>query len=271
MIASVTVLLANNVNTLGARDAQPMVFVHGMGCQQAMWRHVAPAFADSHRVVLYDHTGLGRSDRSRYDEDTYSSLHGYVDDLLSILDELDLSDAVLVGHSVGAIIAAMGAARAPERVDRLVLVNPSPRYVDEPSTGYRGGFSADEIEELLSTLSSNYLGWLESTSPTIMQAPREAPETVEFIEHMCSSDPEIVRRFAEVTFRGDYRDEIRDTTVPALVLQSRENVIAPVQVGEWVAAALPSGELEIVETHGNCPQLSAPSQTIAAIRAFVGR
>jgi sigma-B regulation protein RsbQ len=271
MIASVTVLLANNVNVLGAREAQPMVFVHGMGCEQAMWQHVAPAFAATHRVVLYDHTGLGRSDRTQYDEETYASLHAYVDDLLAILEELDLEDAVLVGHSVGAIISAMAACTAPGRVDRLVLLNPSPRYVDDPTTDYRGGFSADDIEELLSTLSSNYLGWLDAAAPMIMQAPRDAPQTQEFVQHMCGSDPQIVRRFAEVTFRGDYRDAIRDTSAPALVLQSRQNMIAPPYVGEWVADALPGGQLQIVETIGNCPQLSAPNAIIDAIRAFVER
>lgn len=271
MIASVTVLLANNVNVLGARDAQPMVFVHGMGCQQAMWQHVAPAFAETHRVVLYDHTGLGRSDRARYDDETYSSLSAYVDDLVAILDELELDDVILVGHSVGAIIAAMAASATPDRIDRLVLVNPSPRYVDDPETAYRGGFSAADIEELLGTLSSNYLGWLESTAPTIMQSPRTSPETQEFVQHMCSSDPHVVQRFAEVTFRGDYRDAIRRTSAPALVLHSRQNVIAPLFVGEWVADALPGGHLQVVETQGNCPQLSAPAETIDAIRAFVGR
>lgn len=271
ILAAVTVLLANNVNVIGAADAPPMVFVHGMGCQQAMWRHVAPAFTSSHRVVLYDHTGLGRSDRAQYDEETYGTLHAYVDDLVEIVRELELNHVVLVGHSVGAIIAAMAARAIPDRVDRLVLVNPSPRYVDDPSTAYRGGFSAADIDELLSTLSSNYLGWLETTAPTIMQAPASSPETQEFVQHMCSSDPQVVRRFAEVTFRGDYRDEIRETATPALVLQSRQNVIAPVYVGEWVAETLPAGELAIVETHGNCPQLSAPAATIEAIRAFVER
>ncbi len=270
MIASVTVLLANNVNVLGAPDARPIVFVHGMGCQQAMWRHVAPSFAETHRVVLYDHAGLGGSDPGQYDAELYASLDPYADDLLAILEALDLRDAVIVGHSVGGIIGALAASRAPERVERLVLVNPSPRYVDDPSGDYRGGFSADEIEELLTTLAGNYLGWLESSAPTIMQAPADAPQTQEFVQHMCSSDPDVVRNFAEVTFRGDYREAIRRTPVPSLVLHSRQNVIAPLFVGEWVAEALPGGTLQVVDTHGNCPQLSAPRETAAAIKAFVG-
>lgn len=265
-----TLAQANNVNVQGRADAPPLIFVHGMGCEQAMWQHVAPAFTDTHRVVLYDHTGLGNSDRSRYDEELYSTLHAYVDDLLGICEELDLRDAVVVGHSVGAIISTMAARRAPERIRKLVLVNPSPRYTDDPTSGYRGGFSTDDIEELLHTLSGNYLGWLEHAAPTIMQAPSGAPATEEFIQHMCGSDPQIVSRFAEVTFRGDYRDEIRATTTPSLVLQSRRNLIAPPYVGKWVADQMPAGSLQVLDTHGNCPQLTAPAETVAAVRAFIG-
>ena len=244
-----------------------MVFAHGFGCDQAMWRFVAPAFEDRYRVVLFDHVGAGRSDLSAYDPDRYSSLDAYADDVLTLCDELDLHDVVLVGHSVSAMIAVLASIREPRRVSTLVLVSPSPRYVDD--TGYVGGFSRQDIDELLGSLDSNYLGWSSAMAPAIMGRPDRPELEAELTDSFCRTDPEIARRFARVTFLSDNRADLARVTVPTLVLQCRDDVIAPLSVGELVAREIPSAVLQVLDATGHCPNLSAPEETVAAIEAFL--
>jgi sigma-B regulation protein RsbQ len=257
----------NNVVEHGPRDGRPMVFAHGFGCDQNMWRHVWPAFAGEHRIVLFDHVGLGGSDASAYDRDRYGSLQGYADDVLDICRELELTDVVFVGHSVSAMIGVLAASAEPERFGRLVLVGPSPRYVDDD--GYTGGFSRADIDELLASLDSNYLGWSTAMAPVIMGNPDRPELGVELTNSFCRADPEIARHFAHVTFLSDNREDLGRVTTPALVLQCSEDVIAPREVGEYVHRNLPGSALVVLDATGHCPNLSAPEETVAAIRAFL--
>jgi sigma-B regulation protein RsbQ len=232
-----------------------------------MWRQVAPAFAENHELVLFDHVGAGGSDLSAWNRDRYASLEGYAQDVVEIADELDLGDAVLVGHSVSAIIGALAVTRAPSRFTGLVLVSPSPRYIDDPP--YRGGFSEADIEELLESLDSNYLGWSGAIAPMIMGNPDRPELADELTNSFCRTDPEIARHFARVTFTSDNRADLARVDVPSLVLQCRHDAIASVEVGTSVRDALRDGRLVVLDAAGHCPQLSAPDQVVTAIREFL--
>jgi len=265
----VGVLERNCVRTSGPADAQPIVFAHGFGCDQNMWRKVAPAFADDFSVVLFDHVGAGGSDLGAYDPDRYSSLDGYATDVLEIVAALDLEDVIFVGHSVSAMIGVLAVNREPDRFAELVMVGPSPRYIDDGS--YVGGFTAADIEELLDSLDSNYLGWSQAMAPVIMGNDDRPELGAELTASFCRTDPEIARRFARVTFLSDNRADLARVQVPTLVLQCRDDAIAPVAVGEQVHRAIPHSELVLLDATGHCPNLSAPAATIAAISSFVRR
>jgi sigma-B regulation protein RsbQ len=244
-----------------------MLFAHGFGCDQNMWRYVAPAFEDEYRVVLFDHVGAGRSDLAAYDRRKYSSLNGYATDILELCRELELHDVIFVGHSVSAMMGILAATVEPDRFQRLVLVGPSPRYLND--VGYVGGFAPEDIDGLLESLESNYLGWSGAMAPTIMGNPDRPELGEELTNSFCRTDPAIAKHFARVTFLSDNRSDLASVDIPTLVLQTREDVIAPIEVGEYVERALPQGELVVLDATGHCPNLSAPEQTIAAIKAFL--
>jgi sigma-B regulation protein RsbQ len=257
----------NNVTVSGRAGGRPMIFAHGFGCDQQMWRWVAPAFEGDHQVILFDHVGAGGSDLSAYDVERYGALEGYADDVLEICRELDVTDAVFVGHSVSAMIGVLASIRAPERIGKLVLVGPSPCYIDDD--GYTGGFSRADIEELLDALDSNFLGWSSSMAPVIMGNPDRPELGQELTNSFCRTDPEIAARFARVTFLSDNRTDLPGVGVPTLVLQCTDDVIAPSAVGEFVYHTIAGSALIRLDAVGHCPNLSAPEETIAAIRTFV--
>jgi sigma-B regulation protein RsbQ len=263
-----TVLNRNHVVQYGPVDGRPMLFAHGFGCDQTMWRHVWPAFADDHRIVLFDHVGMGRSDASAYDVARYGSLEGYASDVLDICAELDLHDVVFVGHSVSAMIGMLAAAEEPDRFSRLVLIGPSPRYIDDD--GYVGGFEQSDIEELLDSMDSNYLGWSSAMAPVIMDNEDRPELSEELANSFCQADPEIARRFARVTFLSDNRADLERVRTPSLVLQCSSDVIAPEPVGRYVHDHLPDSRLVLMEATGHCPNLSAPEETVAAMKSFLG-
>ena len=262
-----TVRSKNNVVLTGVLGAPAMVFAHGFGCDQSMWRFVAPAFEATHRVVLFDHVGAGGSDLTAYDPQRYASLDGYADDVVQLLEELDLGPVVFVGHSVSAMIGALASTRRPDLFDRLVLVGPSPRYVDDD--GYRGGFSAVEIDELLETMDGNYLGWSVHIAPVIMGAPERPELAAELASSFCRSDPAIARRFARTTFLSDNRTDLDRLRTPSLVLQCRHDAIAPREVGDYVHRHLRDSELVVLDATGHCPNLSAPDQVVTAMRHYL--
>ncbi len=261
------VVRRNHVTTRGTPDAQPIMFAHGYGCDQEMWRHVAPAFEDEYRVVLFDHVGAGKSDLSAYDHAKYDSLDGYAADILEICDALALHDVIFVGHSVASMMGVIAAKQDPELFSRLVLVGPSPRYIDDD--GYRGGFSSEEIDDLLRSLESNYLGWSAQMAPLIMGNADRPELGDELTERFCSTDPDIAAHFARVTFRSDNRSDLGAVSTPTLVLQCSDDVIAPDEVGRYVANNMPQATFEKLAAVGHCPNLSSPQETIAAIQAFL--
>ena len=256
-----------NVRRSGRADGPVILFAHGFGCDQHMWRFVAPAFEDDFSVVLFDLVGSGGSDLSVYDPDRYSSLQGYADDVLALCAELELTDITFVGHSVSAMIGVLAHVTEPSRFDRLVLVGPSPRYIDDGD--YHGGFTADDIEQLLDSLDSNYLGWSGAMAPVIMGNPDRPELGADLTASFCRTDPDIARRFARVTFTSDNRAELPQVSVPTLVLQCREDLIAPIEVGTYVRDAIPGSSMVVLEATGHCPNLSAPEATTAAISDFV--
>ncbi len=257
----------NNIRVTGRTSGRTVVLVHGFGCDQNMWRLVEPALAEDYRVVLFDYVGAGGSDLSAWQEERYSVLDGYARDLVEVCEELDLRDAVVVGHSVSAMTGVLARAMAPDRIGSLVMVCPSPCYIDEDD--YRGGFTAEDIDELLESLESNYLGWSAAMAPVIMGNPDRPELGQELTNSFCATDPRIARVFARTTFLSDSREDLGDVTVPTLILDCEQDVIAPPEVGAYVHAAIPGSELVTLPATGHCPQLSAPDATAAAIRSFV--
>lgn len=261
------VLRRNNVVITGREDGPTLLLAHGFGCDQNLWSHVLPALAARCRVVLFDHTGCGRSDVTAWDADRYASLDGYAEDVLRICRELDLRDVVLVGHSVSSMIAVLAANAEPERFAQLVLLTPSPCYVDDED--YRGGFSRADIDELLAALESNYLGWSAAMAPVIVDNP-DRPELGEELRNsFCRTDPAIARVFARATFLSDNRADLAKVTVPTLVIQCAVDAIAPPEVGRFTHEQIAGSKLVTLQAIGHCPQLSAPEITAAAILEFV--
>lgn len=255
-----------NVQVSG-RGTTPMLFAHGFGCDQNMWRSVTPAFEDEYKLVLFDYLGHGKSDFSAYDPRKYNSLDGYTDDVLAICRELDLQDVIFVGHSVSAVIGIAAAIREPARFRCLVLVGPSPCYVNDED--YVGGFTRSSIDELLEFLDSNYLGWSSAMAPAIM-ANADRPELGnELANGFCRTDPEVAKQFARVTFLSDTRRDLPRLQVPSLILQCSQDIIAPTCVGEYMHRVLPSSRLKLLNATGHCPHLSAPAETIAAIKQYL--
>jgi sigma-B regulation protein RsbQ len=261
------VLARNNVKVSGRSEGRAMIFAHGFGCDQNMWRFVAPAFEADHRVVLFDLVGAGGSDLTAYDPHRYDTLDGYAEDVIEICRALDLDDATFVGHSVSAIIGILAAAREPGRIGKLVLVGPSPRYIDDD--GYTGGFSREDIEELLGSLESNFLGWSSTMAPAIMGNADRPELGAELTASFCRTDPEIAAHFARVTFMSDNRADLAAVGVPTLVMQCSDDAIAPGAVGEYVHREIPGSAFVQMAATGHCPNLSAPQETIDAIRAFI--
>jgi sigma-B regulation protein RsbQ len=264
-----SVLERNAVRVSGVPSGRPILFAHGFGCDQGMWRFVVPDFEVDHRVVVFDHVGSGRSDLSAYDPEKYGSLQGYASDVVQICRELGLDDVVFVGHTVSSMIGVLAHRQAPELFGALVLVGPSPRYVDDGD--YVGGFSRTDIAGLLDALDANHLGWSARMAPVIM-GNADRPELAEELTNsFCRTDPEIAAQFARVTFLSDNRADLASVAVPTLVLQCSDDVIAPEAVGRYVHAAIPGSAFTQLDATGHCPNLSAPEETTAAIRAFLSR
>ena len=260
------VMRRNNVNVSGA-GARTMMFAHGFGCDQTMWTQVAHEFEADYRIALFDYVGHGQSDLTAYDADRYATLDGYAEDVTEIGRALGLSNAIFVGHSVSAMIGALATLKAPGMFSDLVMVGPSPRYIDDD--GYRGGFSRAQIDELLEFLADNHLGWSAAMAPAIMGNADRPDLSARLENSFCNTDPDIARDFARVTFLSDNRDDLAAVNVRTLVLQCSSDIIAPVEVGQYVHASLPNSDYRLLRATGHCPNLSAPDEVTAAIRDFV--
>jgi sigma-B regulation protein RsbQ len=261
-------VVRNNV-TVSGNGTRPILFAHGYGCDQNMWRHVAPAFEREYKVVLFDHVGAGKSDAQAFDRVKYRTLAGYASDVLEICRELNLNHVVFVGHSVSAMIGVVAAIQEPSRFGGLIMVAPSPRYINDGA--YVGGFERKDIEGLLEMLDSNYLGWASNLAPVIMGNPERPELAAELENSFCRTDPEIAKFFARVTFLSDNRADLPKVQVPTLVLQCSKDTIAPLSVGEFVHNQVAGSELVVMSATGHCPNLSAPEETVAAIKSFLVR
>jgi sigma-B regulation protein RsbQ len=263
------VLRRHAVRVTGNPDGRPMVFAHGFGCDQTLWRFVTPAFENEFRVITFDYVGAGASDRKAYDTRRYASLRGYTDDVLEICRALDLRDVVLVGHSVSATIAILASIAEPDRFSDLILVAPSPRYLDDPPH-YRGGFTRPDIDGLLQMLDVNATGWAAYLAPIVMGNPERPELTADLETTFCSIDPVMARQFAEVTFLADNRVDLAKVSTPSLIIQCAHDVVAPMEVGAYMERHVPGNTLRVIEATGHCPHVSHPAETIAAIRAYFG-
>ena len=260
------VIIRNNITIRGSGQ-RTLVFAHGFGCDQHMWSDVARQFEGDYRIVLFDHVGAGGSDLSAYDPAKYSSLAGYASDLIEIGEVLELRDAVIIGHSVSSMIGALASIERPDIFSEIVMVGPSPRYIDDDD--YHGGFTEAQIDELLSFLDENHLGWSAAMAPQIM-GNADRPELGERLTgSFCATDPDIARQFARVTFYSDNREDLPKVTARSLVLQCQQDIIAPESVGQYVHANLPNSEYRLLDATGHCPNLSAPEEVTNAIRDFL--
>ncbi|HYE56026.1 MAG TPA: alpha/beta hydrolase [Chitinophagaceae bacterium] len=263
----VDVIRRNNVHVSGNGD-QPMLFAHGFGCDQNMWRFITPAFAEDYKIVLFDYVGAGKSDLRHYNPERYSTLNGYAQDILDVCDALQLRDVILVGHSVSSMTGLLAALEKPEYFSHIVMVGPSPCYINKD--GYVGGFEQRDIEELLETMEKNYIGWANFLAPNIMGNPDKPELRQELTDSFCSTDPVIAHRFAKATFYSDNRADLSKLQVPSLVLQCSEDIIAPTGVGEYVYRNLPHGSFRLMKAKGHCPHMSAPEETIELIKEYLG-
>ena len=245
-----------------------MLMVHGYGCDQTMWRLIKPAFSNDYKIVSIDLAGFGQSDLSAYDRSTYATLNGHATDILDICEELDLRDLVFVGHSVGAMIGVLAANRDPSRFSNLIMVAPSPCYINDGD--YVGGFTPTDIDGLLELLDANFLGWSAQMAPVIMGQPDQPQLAEELTDSFCRTDPGIAKHFGRVTFLSDHRRDVMKVTTPTLILQCANDMLAPVAVGAWLHNAVPGSTLVNMQATGHCPHLSAPVETIAAMKSYLG-
>lgn len=260
------IIKRNNINIIGNGE-KAMIFAHGFGCDQNMWRYITPAFKDQYKLILFDHVGSGNSTISAYNTIKYNTLKGYADDILEICRELSLYNTIFVGHSVSSMIGLLAAIKEPERFEKLVMIGPSPCYINDD--GYVGGFSREDIESLLDSLDSNYLGWSSTMAPVIMGNPDRPELGEELTQSFCSTDPEIAKQFAHVTFLSDNRLDLPKLKTKTLVVQCLQDAIAPLEVGQYVHENIADSKLVVINATGHCPNLSAPNETIQAIKSFI--
>jgi sigma-B regulation protein RsbQ len=260
-------LMRRNHIVLRGIGPRAMMFAHGFGCDQNMWRLVSPAFEHDYRTILFDHVGAGRSDPAAYDAARYSSLSGYADDVVEIGSKLAVKGGIFVGHSVSGMIGVLASIKAPEMFESLILVGPSARYIDDGA--YYGGFTSAQIDELLASLDDNYMGWSATMAPAIMGNADRPELGEELTNSFCRADPEIAKAFARVTFTSDNRLDLPKVQARTLVIQARDDVIASERVGAYVNQHIPHSEMVIIDATGHCPNLSAPVEVINAIKSFV--
>ena len=267
-MGTITIDKRNNVNVSGDGPVT-MIFAHGFGCDQNMWRFLQPHFGKRYRTVLFDLVGNGRSDLSAYDYDKYGTLEGHASDLVEIAERHATGPTVLVGHSVSSMICLLASVNAPDAFQSVVMVGPSPCYINNGD--YVGGFSREDIEGLLDSMEGNYLGWSSTMAPAIMGAPDQPELGQELANSFCATDPDIAQHFARVTFLSDHRADLAKLKIPSLILQCSDDIIAPVAVGEYMKRMMPQSELVIIDNVGHCPHLSAPGASVDAMESFLAR
>jgi sigma-B regulation protein RsbQ len=260
------IILRNNVKVWG-KGSKPMMFAHGFGCDQNMWRFVTPAFENDYKIIVFDYVGSGNSDLKAYNSERYSNLNGYAQDILEICSALNLRDIIFVGHSVSSMIGLLAAIKEPHYFSDLILVGPSARYINDE--GYTGGFERKDIEELLDTMDKNYIGWANFLAPAIMKNPERPELGQELTQSFCSTDPKIARQFAQATFLSDNRKDLLKLKTPSLIMQCSDDLIAPLEVGDYLHAHLANSTLRVLKATGHCPHMSEPEETIDVMKAYL--
>jgi sigma-B regulation protein RsbQ len=260
------IIARNNVHLSGVGET-PILFAHGFGCDQNMWRYVTPAFEEKYKIILFDYVGAGKSDLRAYNRERYANLNGYAQDILEICTALELTKVIFVGHSVSSMIGILAALKMPKLFSDLILIGPSPCYINDD--GYKGGFNRKDIEELLDTMERNYIGWANFLAPAIIKNPERPELAKELTESFCSTDPVVAKQFAEATFFSDNRKDLRHVTTPALIMQCSDDLIAPYEVGDYLHANLKDSHLKILKATGHCPHMSHPEETIAVIEEYL--
>lgn len=260
--------LRNNIKVSG-KGKKTILFAHGFGCDQNMWRFIIPAFQDDYQIILFDYVGSGKSDLSAYDQQRYSTLNGYSQDILEICEFLSLKDIIFCGHSVSGMIGILAAIAKPDIFEQLILVSPSPCYINDHSTGYIGGFERSDIEDLLEIMEKNYLGWASFLAPMVMKNEDNPELTQELEASFCSTDPLIANNFAKATFYADNREDLVKVTIPSLILQCNEDAIAPIEVGYYLRDQLKQSTLKVMKATGHCPHMSHPEETILLIQNYL--
>ncbi len=260
------ILKRNNVTILG-EGSKTLLFAHGFGCDQSMWRFVTPAFMKNYKIVLFDYVGSGHSDFSAYNPEKYNSLYGYAEDILEICQVLSLENVIFIGHSVSSMIGILASVASPEIFSTLILICPSPCYLNDAD--YHGGFNKEELEELMSVMEHNYVGWANFLAPVVMKNPDKPSLVKELEESFCSGDPTITRNFAAVTFFSDNREDLKKVKLPTLIIECADDDIAPEGVGEFVQDSIPLSKLSRIEAPGHCPHMTHPSETVSAIKKFL--
>lgn len=269
MKGTLGLIARNKVVVSGLAGGRPLILVHGFGCDQSMWRQVAPSLAEHFRVVTYDLTGMGQSDLSAYDRQRYAGLEAHAGDLLAIIDELELDQPVVAGHSIGASIALRAANRAPGKISRLVLVSPTPCFLNDDAQGYHGGFSRSDLEELIALLDENHLGWSVQMAPMIAGQPAGAPASDELTKGFCRTDPAIAQHFGRVTFFADERQAFEKAACPALILHCDDDALVPMPVAEWMQEHTPGATLKVLRATGHCPHMTVPGDVAAAVLDYL--
>ena len=260
------ILVRNNVKLFG-KGKQTLMFAHGFGCDQNMWRFITPAFEEDYRIVLFDYVGSGKSDLKAYRAERYENLDGYVQDVLDVCKAFELTDVVFVGHSVSSVVGMLASIREPNRFKQLILIGPSPCYINDPP--YTGGFERADIEGLLDVMEKNYIGWANFLAPVVMKNEERPELTRELEESFCSTDPDMARRFAKATFLSDNRSDMTKVTIPSLIMQCSDDAIAPLDVGYYLEDHLPQSTLRVLQATGHCPHMSHPEETIKVMRDFL--
>lgn len=260
------VVVRNNVTILGQGD-QPLIFAHGFGCDQNMWRFITPAFMDKYQIILFDYVGSGNSDTNAYSSEKYQSLQGYVQDVLDIIETLSLQNSIFVGHSISAMIGLLASIQHPDYFKKLIMIGPSPCYLNDD--GYRGGFERSDIAELLDMMEMNFTGWASYMAPIAMSNPEQPALTQELKQTFIAADPIIAKEFAEVTFLSDHRSELSKVSVPSLIIQCSEDSIVPIGVGDYLHHQLKNSTLQLMEAKGHYPHISHPNETIQCIADFL--
>jgi sigma-B regulation protein RsbQ len=260
------VIKRNNVTVTG-KGAQPMMFAHGFGCDQNMWRYILPSFESDYKIILFDHVGAGKSDLAAYDREKYGKLDGYASDVLKIIDALKLNNVIFVGHSVSCMIGQLAANERPDLFSSLIHIGPSPRYINDE--GYKGGFARKDLEGLLEMMDSNYLGWSGTVGPMIMGNADRPELGQELTNSFCATDPEIAKHFARVTFFSDNREDLPKSKVPALIMQCAQDIIAPEEVGRYMHEHTPLTTLHLMKATGHCPHVSHPIETVNVMKKYL--